>query len=202
MNRRSIAATLAFLALVGTEPTWAQGNGNGNGQGSENGQGNDNGNAGGNGNGNAGGNANENAGGNGNSASEANGNSNAGGNGNGNNGGSQGIGNAGQNGTGDAAPGIGTVTTSPSSETPNAPSVPAASPELSESDVLAAVESGRAVALSTILPDIRSRTGGEVINAELQQVRGFLLYAVTVLTPTGKVSTEYYYALSGQHVEQ
>ncbi|WP_158409625.1 PepSY domain-containing protein [Devosia psychrophila] len=57
------------------------------------------------------------------------------------------------------------------------------------------------MALSTILPDVRSRTGGEVINAQLQQVRGFLLYAVTVLTPGGKVTTEYYYARSGQHVE-
>ncbi|MHA6732135.1 PepSY domain-containing protein [Devosia sp. A369] len=73
--------------------------------------------------------------------------------------------------------------------------------ELSESEVLAAVEAGRAVSLSTILPDIRSRTGGEVINAQLQQVGAFLLYAVTVLTPAGKVATEYYYARSGLHVE-
>lgn len=72
--------------------------------------------------------------------------------------------------------------------------------ELSERDVLEAVEAGRAVSLSTILPDLRSRTGGEVINAQLQQVGGFLLYAVTVLTPDGKVGTEYYYARSGLHV--
>jgi len=72
--------------------------------------------------------------------------------------------------------------------------------ELSEDDVLAAVEAGRAVELSTILPDVRSRTGGEVINAQLQQVGGFLLYAVTVLTPSGQVLTEHYYARSGVHV--
>ncbi|MHA6692709.1 PepSY domain-containing protein [Devosia sp. A449] len=72
--------------------------------------------------------------------------------------------------------------------------------ELSESEVLAAVEARRAVSLSTILPDIRTRTGGEVINAQLQQAGKFLLYAVTVLTPTGKVATEYYYARSGLHV--
>ena len=77
---------------------------------------------------------------------------------------------------------------------------PTAGPELSESDALAAVEAGRAVSLSTILPDVRSRTGGEVINAQLQQVRGFLVYAVKVLTPEGKVTTEYYYARSGLHV--
>lgn len=69
--------------------------------------------------------------------------------------------------------------------------------ELSESDALAAVETGRAVELETILPDLRSRTGGEVINAQLQQVGAFLIYAVTVLTPSGQVLTEHYYARSG-----
>ena len=72
--------------------------------------------------------------------------------------------------------------------------------ELSEREVLEAVEAGRAVSLSTILPDLRTRTGGEVINAQLQQAGAFLLYAVTVLTPEGRVATEYYYARSGLHV--
>ena len=79
---------------------------------------------------------------------------------------------------------------------------PAGAKELSESDALAAVESGRAVELATILPDVRSRTGGEVINAQLQQVGAFLIYAVTVLTPSGQVLTEHYYARSGTHVER
>lgn len=79
---------------------------------------------------------------------------------------------------------------------------PAGAKELSESDALAAVESGRAVELATILPDVRSRTGGEVINAQLQQVGAFLIYAVTVLTPSGQVLTEHYYARSGAHVER
>jgi hypothetical protein len=72
--------------------------------------------------------------------------------------------------------------------------------ELSENDALAAVEAGRAVELETILPDVRSRTGGEVINAQLQQVGEFLIYAVTVLTPSGQVLTEHYYARSGAYV--
>jgi hypothetical protein len=72
--------------------------------------------------------------------------------------------------------------------------------ELSENDALAAVAAGRAVELSAILPDVRSRTGGEVINAQLQQVGGFLIYAVKVLTPAGQVLTEHYYARTGVHI--
>jgi uncharacterized membrane protein YkoI len=79
---------------------------------------------------------------------------------------------------------------------------PRANSELSEDDALAAVEAGRAVELETILPDVRARTGGEVINAQLQQVSGFLIYAVTVLTPSGQVLTEHYYARSGAHVRK
>ena len=72
--------------------------------------------------------------------------------------------------------------------------------ELSENEVLAAVKRGSAVSLESLLPDVRSRTGGEIINAKLQETRGSLLYAVTVLTPGGKVVTEYYRARSGLHV--
>jgi hypothetical protein len=69
--------------------------------------------------------------------------------------------------------------------------------ELSESEALAAVQSGRAVPLESILPDLRRRTGGDVINAKLQLSGNFLIYALKVLTPGGKVITEYYYARSG-----
>jgi hypothetical protein len=80
---------------------------------------------------------------------------------------------------------------------PNDSSPPARPRELSEEEALAAVEAGKAVELATILPDVRSRTGGEVINAQLQQAGDFLIYAVTVLTPSGQVLTERYYARSG-----
>ena len=123
--------------------------------------------------------------GNGQENSDPSGNGSGQNNGNGNAGGNRGNSDNGNRGTGTEVGGV------PAAGTGR---------ELSESDVLDAVEAGRAVSLSTILPDVRSRTGGEVINAQLQQVRGFLVYAVKVLTPEGKVTTEYYYARSGLHV--
>lgn len=180
------AAFLLFLALAAPQPAWAQGNGNGQG----------NGNSGGNANSNAGGssigNANSNAGGNGNANANANANENS-------------SNPQGGNAGGQSGKGIGVVDQvleGSALSSPDDAVSASSSVELSESEVLAAVEAGTAVALSTILPDVRTRTGGEVINAQLEQVRGFLLYAVTVLTPEGKVTTEYYYARSGQHVEQ
>ena len=73
--------------------------------------------------------------------------------------------------------------------------------ELSESAALQAVQTGKAVSLQSLLPDVEARTGGEIINAQLQQVRGSLIYTIKVLTPDGKVMTEYYHARSGLHVE-
>lgn len=121
------------------------------------------------------------------------------GNGQGNSGGQEqgdnsGGGNNGQNGNGLEQ------RNSPGQGNGKADGSPPARSELSESDALAAVEAGRAVELETILPDVRARTGGEVINAQLQQIGGFLIYAVTVLTPSGQVLTEHYYARSGTHV--
>ena len=80
-------------------------------------------------------------------------------------------------------------------------SAPETTVELSESEALKAVKAGQAVPLQSILPDARARTGGEVINAQLQLVDGSLLYTIKVLTPDGKVMAEYYYARSGLHVE-
>jgi hypothetical protein len=172
MNRRSAIAILVGTAFVMPASAWAQGNGNGNGNGGGNGN---------NGNGNANGHDDSNAGGNGNANGHEKGNDEGVGNsGNGN-------GKANGQGQGDtAAPG------NPATADDNA--------ELTESEVLAAVQTGSAVSLDTLLPDVRTRTGGEIINAKLQEARGFLLYAVTVLTPAGKVMTEYYYARSGIHV--
>lgn len=173
MNRRSAAALLLALAAFHPSGAWAQGAGNsGNGNG---------------GNGNGGGaNAESNGGGNGN-GNGSNGGGNGGGNGSGGVGAGQGNGSPGGQGQGNSSNG--------GARSPG-------SAELSQSEVLREVEAGRAVALETILPDVRSRTGGEVINASLQRVQGFLLYAVTVMDPAGKVSTEFYYAVSGQHVEK
>lgn len=173
MNRRSIfAAALVVIALAQTPSAWAQGNGNGN-----NGQGNGNGNAAGNGSANGSGNTNGTVSGNG--------------------------------GSGGSNNGVGSPPRPSNGPGPDAKPVPPPPPktvgvddELSASEVLAEVEAGRAVSLSSIMPDIRTRTGGEIIDAQLEQVGSFLLYAVTVLTPEGKVTTEYYYARSGRHVEK
>lgn len=126
------------------------------------------------------------------------------GQGNGNNKGgnsNNGNGTNGNNGNGNGNNGNVNANGNPATVTDE--SVPASQPaELSDSDAVAAVEAGIAVSLETILPDLRSRTGGELIEAKLQRTEGFLLYAVTALTPEGKVVTEYYYARSGLHVDR
>lgn len=187
MNRRSAVAALVSLVVTMPLPAWAQGNGKGNGNGGGNGNGNSS--------------SGNNGSGNGNSGDGGNGN----GNGNGG-GGNSTNGNGGNAETGSDSGTIATETPTLEGSSPVENVVPSgqggaqSSPELSQDEVLSAVEGGSAVSLQSILPDLRSRTGGEIINAKLQRVDGFLLYAITVLSPDGKVSTEYYYARSGQHV--
>ena len=176
MNRKSVFALTLVVLLGVAGPAIAQGQGNGNGNGQTNGNGQDNGNGPNNGNG-----------GNGNGNGQRSTNTN-------------GHGNKGQNGN---APESEAQTTNGPTAGSDATAPAAASQgELSESDALAAVQSGAAVSLSTLLPDVRRRTGGEIINAQLQQVGAYLVYAITVLAPGGAVSTEYYLARSGQHVNK
>lgn len=183
MNRRSLVA-LAFSAmLVLVSPAWAQGQGSGNGNG-----------------GGPGGNPGNGPGNQGNN-NESSPGSNGNGPGNGN-GESQGNGHGAGNGNAGGASPPAAPETSPANAPAAAPAPPAKPAEQSESDVLAAVEAGRAVPLSSLMPDVRTRTGGDIIDAELVQAGGALLYAVRVLAPDGRVSTEYYDARSGQHVER
>lgn len=63
-----------------------------------------------------------------------------------------------------------------------------------------AVNAGQAVSLTSLMPDLQARTTGELIDAELLNVRGFLVYAIKVLRDTGQVTTEYYYAQSGRFI--
>lgn len=63
-----------------------------------------------------------------------------------------------------------------------------------------AVSAGKAVSLSSLLPDLEERATGEVIDAELLDVQGILVYAVKVLRPNGQVTQEYYYAQSGRFI--
>ncbi len=146
------------------------------------------------------------------------GNSNAGSNGGGggppaNPGGSgnSGAGNPGQGGNGNqgggppggaGGPGAPNVPSSVNLPPPVNPGVAAQSPGppvggASERAALEAVQSGRAVPLETILPDLEARTGGQMIDARLVSLRGFLLYEIKVLTPGGRVDVRYYYAQSG-----
>ena len=70
-----------------------------------------------------------------------------------------------------------------------------------EGELLPMVETDQAVSLVSLLPDIEARTGGQLIDAQLVRQEHTLLYAVKVLTPTGRVGVEYYDARSGRHIE-
>lgn len=129
---------------------------------------------------------------NGNANSAANsGDGGGGSNGNGNANGAA-NGNAGGNGNGNA---FGRDKDAPATLPP-----PAAL--ISEQDAaLDAVKDGRALPLETILGVAKSATPGEVLDARLVTVNGFLLYELKILAPNGySVSKAYYYARSGKQV--
>jgi hypothetical protein len=71
----------------------------------------------------------------------------------------------------------------------------------SEETALGALQAGKAVPLTTIVNDLKTRGAGEIIDAQLVTSGSFLLYAVKVLSSDGKVATEYYYARTGRRVE-
>jgi uncharacterized membrane protein YkoI len=63
-----------------------------------------------------------------------------------------------------------------------APSPASAQACLSQSDVRAAVQSGRAIPLSGLLGQIRATVGGEVLSSSLCDYGGRLMYLVNVLS--------------------
>ena len=67
--------------------------------------------------------------------------------------------------------------------------VPAAAQScLSQDEVRSAVESGQAIALSSVLGQIRSTVGGEILSSPaLCNMGGRLVYAVNVLSSNGEV---------------
>ena len=71
---------------------------------------------------------------------------------------------------------------------------------LSQDDALAAVENRRAVPLEQIMAEAARLTDGQIIDAQLITLRGFLLYELKVLETTGDVVELYFYARSGQVV--
>jgi hypothetical protein len=66
---------------------------------------------------------------------------------------------------------------------------------------LAAVQSDRALPLDKILANARQYTSGDIIDARLITIRGFLLYELKVLDTTGDVRNLYFYAQSGRIVK-
>ena len=50
------------------------------------------------------------------------------------------------------------------------------------------------------MPDLQARSEGSVIDAELLNVQGILVYSVKVLRTDGRVTQEYYYAQSGRFI--
>ena len=68
---------------------------------------------------------------------------------------------------------------------------------LSQDEALSAVSAKKIVPLSSILLTLPLFTDGELIDAQLVNVRGFLLYDIKVLEPDGDVSDLYFYARSG-----
>lgn len=69
--------------------------------------------------------------------------------------------------------------------------------QLGQEGALQAVKSNRALPLEDILTRARLVTDGEIIDAQLIQVRRILLYEIKVLGKAGDVSELYFYARSG-----
>lgn len=73
---------------------------------------------------------------------------------------------------------------------------------LGQEGALQAVKSNRALPLEDILTRARLVAHGEIIDAQLIQVRRILLYEIKVLGRSGDVSELYFYARSGALVAQ
>ncbi|HEV7276065.1 MAG TPA: hypothetical protein VGN80_07255 [Devosiaceae bacterium] len=58
----------------------------------------------------------------------------------------------------------------------------------------------RALPLAEVLAGAGQSVAGEVIDARLLRIRGFLVYEVKSMTRDGHVSVSYYYARSGRKV--
>lgn len=72
---------------------------------------------------------------------------------------------------------------------------------LSQDSAIAAVKSNRALPLEQIMTTARLHTQGEIIDARLIAVGGFLLYELKIVEANGDVEELYFYALSGALVQ-
>jgi uncharacterized membrane protein YkoI len=87
----------------------------------------------------------------------------------------------------------------PGSAAPGAPAP--AIVTLDQNAALALVQSQKALPLEEIMKLARLQIEGEIIDAHLIQVRGFLLYELKVVDTDGDVSDIYFYARSGERVQ-
>ena len=71
---------------------------------------------------------------------------------------------------------------------------------LDQSAVLNAVNTSKALPLADIMARARQQVQGDIVDAQLIAVRGFLLYALKVVDTDGDVSDIYFYARSGEPV--
>jgi uncharacterized membrane protein YkoI len=72
---------------------------------------------------------------------------------------------------------------------------------LDQDAALELVRSQRALPLEDIMARARLLVEGEIVDAHLIQVRGFLLYEIKVVDTDGDVSDIYFYARSGERVQ-
>jgi hypothetical protein len=72
---------------------------------------------------------------------------------------------------------------------------------LDQSGAIEAVESHRALPLEQIMTKARFHTKGEIVDAQLIQLKGFLLYELKVVEANGDVDELYFYARSGELVQ-
>jgi hypothetical protein len=87
------------------------------------------------------------------------------------------------------------------SSPPNAGPAPPPVSDRGEEEALRAVQSGQAVPLSRIVGVLERTNGGEVLDAKLVKAGSVLLYRLKLLLPDGSVTTEFYHAPTGQHVD-
>jgi hypothetical protein len=116
-----------------------------------------------------------------------------------------------------AGAGVGvSIGSSPTIGSPAAPSVSTGSKDVTEAltaagsaggqtaieqqQALDAVKEKRALPLEQIVARAHKQSDGEILDAKLVSIRGFLLYQLKILAADGDITEVYYYAQSGNMV--
>jgi hypothetical protein len=99
-------------------------------------------------------------------------------------------GSPGGNGSGNSDPGRSTDKPAPQSNA-----------DAAQEEALEAVQRGQAVPLSRIVGVLERTNGGEVLDAQMVRAGDVLLYRLKLLLPDGTVTTEFYHAPTGRHID-